>query len=102
MLVSAGPTTYYPMSLQPYQIRVVQEKNELDEKIVKLKAFLNNVEAHKHLDSDELIRLSCQLAMMNGYSNILGERIAALPVTEDFQLGRACDLSGEGTCEACQ
>ena len=102
MLVSVGPTIYHPMSLQPHQIRVVQEKADLDEKIVKLKAFLDNVEAHKHLGSDELIRLSCQLAMMNGYSNILGDRIAAFPVTEDFQLGKACDLSGEGTCEACQ
>lgn len=90
------------MNLQPHQIRVHQEKADLDEKIVKLKAFLDNVEAHKHLGSDELIRLSCQLAMMNGYSNILGERIAAFPVAEDFQLGKACDLFGEGTCEACQ
>lgn len=24
------------------------------------------------------------------------------PVEDDFPLGKACDLSGEGTCEACQ
>lgn len=24
------------------------------------------------------------------------------PVDDDFPLGKACDLSGEGTCEACQ
>lgn len=25
-----------------------------------------------------------------------------IPESEDFPLGPACDLSGEGTCEACQ
>ena len=27
---------------------------------------------------------------------------ATAPAEEDFPLGNACDLSGEGTCEACQ
>ena len=34
----------------------------------------------------------------------LTERINAFTVvpTDDFVLGKACDLSGEGTCESCQ
>ena len=65
-----------------------------------------------------------ELHAMNGYSAILGLRIdrfvpqSAHPAVaamqplgndgtpaadpDDFPLGKACDLSGDGTCEACQ
>ena len=42
---------------------------------------------------------------MTDLAMVLAERIAEfLPAAAeaDFPLGKACDLSGEGTCEACQ
>lgn len=32
----------------------------------------------------------------------LRSKLAAAEADNDFPLGKACDLSGEGTCEACQ
>lgn len=32
----------------------------------------------------------------------LRTKLTAKPDDDDFQLGKACDLSGEGTCESCQ
>lgn len=32
----------------------------------------------------------------------LRTKLDATPADNDFPLGKACDLSGEGTCEACQ
>lgn len=32
----------------------------------------------------------------------LRDKLAAAKTEDDFQLGKACDLSGEGGCEACQ
>jgi hypothetical protein len=54
--------------------RVIQEKKELDEKIDKLKGFLegNNL---KDADETEFLRLEVQLSVMESYSNILRSRI---------------------------
>ena len=60
----------------PHQERVVIEKQELDEKIVKLDIFTNSL-TFKSLDEYERERLSGQLEYMNKYSSILGERITA-------------------------
>ena len=62
--------------LAPHQQRVVAEKNDLDEKIAKLTAFIGGT-IFASLPEDERSRLSIQLQHMNGYSEILGQRIAA-------------------------
>ncbi len=40
----------------------------------------------------------CQVWELEGY--LLQQRLHEQ--SNDFPLGKACDLSGEGTCEACQ
>lgn len=62
----------------PHQERVVQEQDELDEKIVKLSTFLQSPAIEK-IDIEEKPRLQEQLIVMQKYSNILGQRIAAFP-----------------------
>jgi len=54
-------------NMAPHQQRVVTEKEELDEKLAKLKAFLDDAEKE---------RLQRQADHMNAYSGVLGERIA--------------------------
>lgn len=63
-------------ALPPHQQRVVDEKRDLDDKGVKLEAFFNNPVFEK-LDSDEQNRLREQHIVMQSYSAILAERIAA-------------------------
>ena len=41
-----------------------------------------------------------QEQVMSEYAEILTERISL--TATDFALGKACDLSGEDTCESCQ
>lgn len=64
------------MNLLPHQQRVVDEKAELDKKIVALEAFLPT-ETCLDLPFDERSRLASQLRVMEAYSAILGERIEA-------------------------
>lgn len=58
-----------------YKTRVIQEKEDLDQKIEKLKNFINSNEFHivSTNEKDLLIR---QLNTMTDYSAILVERIA--------------------------
>lgn len=64
--------------LAPHQQRVVQEKQELDEKLNKLSAFISSPNFTKIVnDEDEVARLVCQEEVMKDYSEILSERIAA-------------------------
>lgn len=62
-----------------YQKRVVAEKKELDEKLAKLTAFIGGGVWLK-LPIEESVRLNKQREYMDGYSRVLGERIAAFPV----------------------
>jgi hypothetical protein len=71
----SGPCPKPPL-LQPHQQRVVTEKKELDEKIDKLSVFIKG-DIYKNLPGAEQMRLNIQLQAMNGYSNVLGERINA-------------------------
>lgn len=64
------------MELQPHQQRVVQEKQELDEKITKLSAFVVS-QVFDTVDPDERERLRQQVNVMVDYSRILGARIKA-------------------------
>jgi len=87
----------------PYQQRVVEERDTLNKRIASLHAFINS-ETFQSVERAERNRLIRQEAIMMELSKVLGERIAAFSAaaSEDFPLGKACDLSGEGTCEACQ
>ncbi len=62
--------------LVPHQERVVTEKNELEDKVTKLKAFFSNPIFTK-LEVAEQDRLAKQFSHMKGYLSILEERIAA-------------------------
>ena len=61
-----------------YQERVKEEKKALDEKREKLVAFIGT-NLYQNLPETERNRLSEQCFFMNGYSSILGDRIAAFP-----------------------
>jgi hypothetical protein len=62
--------------MAPHQQRVVDEQVALDDKIVKLLKFLGTSVYHD-LDSAEQARLQRQYKFMQGYSEVLAERIAA-------------------------
>ena len=62
--------------MKPYQERVIEEKMELDEKIVKLLAFIEGP-LFSALSDDERRRMHRQLRAMGDYSDALNERIAA-------------------------
>jgi len=64
------------MAKLPHQLRVIEERQELDEKRQKLTAFIGG-ELYRKLDNMEQSRLNRQLEAMTLYSNILVERIAA-------------------------
>lgn len=61
-----------------FQQRVVQEKQELDDKIVSLDKFLLTDTFH-NLSAEEQDRMSRQFDVMKEYSGILDERIDAFP-----------------------
>ena len=60
--------------MQPHQQRVVDEKNELIEKIIKLKGFLLS-QMFQKLSTNEQNLLKIQYATMVQYSEILEMRI---------------------------
>ncbi len=62
--------------LAPHQQRVVDEKQELDEKREKLGAF-KNTDLFASLPWQEQERLNTQAHVMTMYSAVLGARIAA-------------------------
>ena len=63
--------------MQPHQLRVVQEKAELDTKIDSLASFTKLDLFKTGVAEDEKLRMLRQLAIMQAYSQVLGERIAA-------------------------
>jgi hypothetical protein len=63
--------------MQLHQQRVVDEKNELDEKAKKLSQFIGESHIFPTLDFNEQERLRIQNDLMWQYSEILGQRIAA-------------------------
>jgi hypothetical protein len=85
---------------EPYQQRVVEEHAELVKKLTGLRKFIADTDVFQKVDRDERRRMIRQEVVMTEYADVLDERIKAF--TTDFPLGKACDLSGEGTCEACQ
>lgn len=85
----------------PHQERVVSERAELHEKLTKLLAFMNT-ESFEALPDRDRYLLNKQASFMGFYRDTLDERIDLILEENDFPLGKACDLSGDGTCEACQ
>lgn len=64
-----------PVERPAYQVRVIEEKAELDAKIEKLEAFLDKL--HPSVSEAEERRLRAQASAMMLYSWILLERIVA-------------------------
>jgi len=61
----------------PHQKRVIDEKKELDIKLIALEAFIDNSAIYTALPQDEKDRLRKQRGFMEGYSIVLTERINA-------------------------
>lgn len=69
--------------MKPWQVKLVEEKSDLDERILRLKLYLskgdNGSEDSHESDDDENGVLSYlmwrQLVYMESYANILGKRI---------------------------
>ncbi len=62
--------------MEPFQLRVIDEKTELDEKIGRLKPFTVS-DLFRSLPADEQQRMLRQQVLMELYSEVLGQRIAA-------------------------
>lgn len=91
-------------NLLPYQERVVSELEQRQAELTKLRAFIAS-DDFRAVERAERQRLMRQEAAMTELVTVLNERVAAFPAAPqegDFPLGKACDLSGDGTCEACQ
>ena len=92
-------------NLLPYQERVVSELEQRQAELTKLRAFIAS-EKFRAVERGERQRLMRQEAAMTELVTVLDERVAVFkaeaPQDDDFQLGKACDLSSDGTCEACQ
>ena len=58
----------------PYQLRVLEERQELSDKLVKLEAFANSP-TFRQLDSVEQGLLTTQAYYMSQYEEVLKERI---------------------------
>lgn len=78
-------TAYNEIEMADWQVRVIEEKRELDVKIAALRASLANRTFTIRLPLDELTRLKDQQHHMAQYSAILGERIAAFQVAPNAQ-----------------
>lgn len=66
-----------PNILLPYQQRVTEEKNKVDENATKLSAFIKTNPKFKTYNITEQTRLRQQCLIMWELSKILGKRIAA-------------------------
>jgi hypothetical protein len=65
-----------PKPLQPFQVRVIEERKDLDDKLTKLNTFIVG-DKFMDLPDEERLRLRRQASAMEEYSKILGDRIAA-------------------------
>ncbi len=69
----------FPAETRPaYQQRVIEELDDLGERVIKLRAFHGGPQ-YNVLPIAEQFRLTRQLALMIALSGILAERIAAFP-----------------------
>lgn len=84
----------------PHQQRVLEECTLQTFNLSKLREFIAG-EQFRGLPREERRMLVKQEVVMTELVDVLNERITYWR-GDDFQLGKACDLSGDGTCEACQ
>lgn len=63
---------------EPYQLRILVEKMDLDDKIERLNTFIETPQFSK-LHIAEQSAMGAQSTHMQVYSNILGERIDRFP-----------------------
>lgn len=61
--------------MQPHELRVLEEKKELDSKLEKLNAFLSNPKFIGSLDEVDKALLQLQSGIMENYSKCLQLRI---------------------------
>lgn len=82
------------ITLAPHQQRVVDEKNELSERLSKLLSFFQTP-IFAGLDAAERTRLRNQARFMDGYLAVLEERIAAFgdPVENERNALRAAQAA---------
>ncbi len=66
--------------MEAFQERVVKEREDLNEKIIKLTSFIFSAK-FIFVDKEEQERLSQQLCVMMHYSSILQDRIEAFKPT---------------------
>ena len=71
--MSEAPTAQ--RELEPHEVRVVKEQNELDDKIKKLTEFMET-DLYKGLPKEEYGILMVQINAMMAYSMVLGIRIS--------------------------
>ena len=71
----SGPCPTKGKTFEPWQLRVIEEKKELDARLVKLSEFLSGKAFAVMTEEDQELLLS-QKNHMNYYSDILGKRIA--------------------------
>ena len=64
-------------ALAPHEQRVVKEVADLEERLLKLEAFLNGGSAATTVSTSELNRLHRQVIIMRSYRDVLNERIEA-------------------------
>lgn len=64
--------------MQPHQQRVVDEKDQLADRLGKLLVFIQGP-VFSTLPEVEQTRLHCQVLFMDGYLKVLEQRIAAFP-----------------------
>ena len=67
---------------QPHQQRMLEEQEELEERMGKLQRF-SNTPAHDKLSKVEQALLACQYAAMQNYSTVLGYRIELFEKEDD-------------------
>ena len=67
--------------MQAHQQRVVDERDQLAEKLTRLNSFIGG-DIVKGLPVEERIRLARQAGAMKEYLDILNDRINAFPVEE--------------------
>jgi hypothetical protein len=68
------------MTPKPYQQRVIDEKADLDEKIGKLRFFIDRAPLFESLPIKEQGLMRQQLIVMTQYAQILAERIQSFAV----------------------
>ena len=68
--------------MQDYQKRVIEEKAELDERLLHLRHFIKvGNDVYENLPWSEKARLTRQVLAMGDYSQVLKERIDAFEVS---------------------